>query len=117
MNEKKGLRVKEILQRAAAEFLNCQSELGSIITITKVEIATGGRQAKIFFTVFPEEKESPALIKAKRLRSDFRDWLKEKTGLIFLPFIDFVIDFGEKNRQNVDRLSAETEKPKRKAVS
>ena len=42
---------------------------------------------------------------AKRKRSEFRDYLKTESRLFKLPFVDFELDLGEKNRQKIDSLS------------
>ena len=41
----------------------------------------------------------------KRKRSDFRDFVKDNARLARIPFFDFEIDKGEKNRRQVEEAS------------
>ena len=55
--------------------------------------------------VLPEKLENVALNFAKRVRTDFREYLKEHSVLRYLPTVDFALDLGEKNRQRIDELT------------
>lgn len=105
MDVKKQRRFEEIIKNAAASFVNSESSGASLMTVTKVETDKYGEKMKIFFTVFPEEKEKDALEFLKRKRSDFRDFIKESARLARIPFFDFEIDKGEKNRIKVEEAS------------
>jgi ribosome-binding factor A len=98
-------RIKELIRELSAEFLSRESNRTSLITVTNVHVSPDGKTATIFFTVLPEDKQKAALDFAKRMRSDFREFVKEKSRLQRLPFFDFEIDTGEKNRQRIDELS------------
>ncbi len=100
-------RLKELIKHLAGKFFSYESNYTSLITITNVAVLERGKKAKIFFTVFPEEKEKEALDFAKRKRSDFREYFKKNSDLMRLPFVDFEIDRGEKNRQRLDEISRE----------
>lgn len=105
MSDIKEERVREIIRKKASEFLELESSGSALITVTDVKFTDKNTKALISFTVFPADKESGALDFAKRKRSDFREFLKKETKLFQLPFIDFAIDLGEKNRQKIDTLS------------
>lgn len=105
MSEIKTERAQEIIRQKASEFLERESSGNALITVTKVTILESGKRALISFTVFPADKEKGVLDFAKRKRTDFREVLKNETKLFRLPFIDFNIDLGEKNRQKIDDLS------------
>jgi ribosome-binding factor A len=105
MEEIREGRIRELVRGLAAEFFSRESNRTSLITVTNVHISPDGKTAIIFFTVLPEDKQKAALDFAKRMRSDFRDYVKEKSRLQRLPFFDFEIDTGEKNRQRIDELS------------
>ncbi|KKU67425.1 MAG: Ribosome-binding factor A [Parcubacteria group bacterium GW2011_GWA2_47_16] len=105
MSDIKEERMKEIIRQKASEFLERESSGGALLTVTNVKLIERGTKALISFTVFPADKENGALDFAKRKRSDFRDFLKKETKLFRLPFIDFEIDLGEKNRQKIDEIS------------
>ncbi len=97
-------KVKEQVKNFAAEFLQRESNHLSLITVTNVGLSKDGKAATIFFTVLPPEKEKAALDFVKRKRSDFRAYVKDHSRIQRLPFFDFAIDEGEKNRQKTDEL-------------
>ncbi len=84
-------RTREELQHLAATFVNIESNRQSLITVTGVYLSEDLKQAKIFCSVYPKDHEAAALDFLKRKRSEFREYLKEKSALRGLPFIDFVI--------------------------
>ncbi len=100
-------RIKEQLRDLSARFLLQNGNGSSLLTVTNVELTPDGKNATIFFTVFPETHEKTALEFAKRKRPDFKEFVKENSKLGRIPFLDFEIDAGEKNRQKIDKLLSE----------
>ncbi len=98
-------QLKDIIKEAAAEFLQRESNYISILTVTDVSLSDRGNRATIFFTVLPEDKEKGAIDFAKRKRAEFREFFKSKARMRALPFFDFEIDKGEKNRQKIDEIA------------
>jgi ribosome-binding factor A len=98
-------RIESIICRAANEFILRENNGQSIVTVTKVEVENKGRNARIFFTVLPETMEIVAIQFLKRKRKEFREYMKNKTSLSLIPWIDFDIDKGEKNRQKIEKIS------------
>lgn len=96
--------LKELIREAAAKFLQLESNYTSILTVTDVSVSDRGNQATIFFTVLPEDKEKGALDFVKRKRAEFREFFKSQARMRALPFFDFEIDKGEKNRQKIDEI-------------
>jgi len=97
-------QVAEVLRQLAAEFIERESNRTSLITVTRAEVGDKQNRATVFITVLPDSEEDAALDFVKRKRGVFRDYLNEKLHIHPLPFVDFVIDFGEKNRQRIDEL-------------
>jgi ribosome-binding factor A len=97
-------KVKEQVMHLAAEFLRLEASPSSMLTVTNGIFNEQNNMAIIYFTVFPEKFEHTALEFAKRKRKDFRDFVKEKMRIRDIPFFDFEIDKGEKNRQLIDSL-------------
>ncbi len=97
-------RVKEILRDLGARFLELNANKSSLLTVTRVELTKDRKHATIFFTVFPDNLEKTALEFAKRKRSEFKEFVIEKSSLGRVPNLDFQIDEGEKNRQRIDSL-------------
>ena len=105
IDQKKHGRFEEIIRDLAAHFVLTESSGAGLVTVTKVEAAGKGDTAKIFVTVFPESSEEKALAFLKRRRSDFREFVGSHSKLFRIPFFDFEIDKGEKNRQRVEEAS------------
>jgi len=98
-------KVGEILHRLAAEFVRDESTPVSLLTITRVELSSVGKDAKIFFTTLPESVEDTALKFLERKTPEFKKYIREKSRIGLVPFITFKIDYGERNRQRLDELS------------
>lgn len=98
-------KLKDVIREAAAEFLQREGNYTSILTVTDVSLSDRGNEATIFFTVLPENKEKGALDFVKRKRADFRLYFKNKARMRALPYFDFEIDKGEKNRQKIDEIA------------
>jgi len=100
-------KVNRLIKELAANFLEREATNQSLITVTGCVVTDDLKKATVYFTVLPENKEKAALDFTKRMRSDFRDYLKKNLEMRVLPFIDFEIDKGEKNRQRIDQLLAQ----------
>lgn len=100
-------RFSEMLKDLGARFLNLNGNKSSLMTVTRVELTRDGKNATIFFTVFPVEFEKTALEFAKRKRGEFKEFIKENANFGHIPHLDFEIDLGEKNRQKIDSLLSE----------
>ncbi len=93
------------LKELAAEFISERSNRTSLITVTDVFLSSDEENATVLISVFPETEEAEALSFCKRERPDLKLFVKEKSRLTHLPFFDFAIDQGEKNRRLIDDLS------------
>ena len=104
VTENRAEKLIEIIRKAAAEFMQKESNGASLITITGVKLSTDEKNATVLFTVLPVEKESAALEFSKRMRSEFKQYVKENTKIGRIPMFDFQIDLGEKHRQKIDLI-------------
>lgn len=100
----KDKRAEEVLRELAMKFIANESNGTSLVTVTNVLLSNRGKNVMVCFTVLPEEKEAVVLDFLKRKRPEFKEYIKENSRLGIIPLVDFQIDFGEKNRQTVDRL-------------
>jgi ribosome-binding factor A len=96
--------IKKIVKKAAAEFMQKESSGQSLITITDVRLSNDEKYVNILFTVLPDDKEEAVLEFTKRMRSEFRQYIKQNTKLGRIPMFDFQIDLGEKHRQKIDTI-------------
>ncbi|HPS21303.1 MAG TPA: ribosome-binding factor A [Candidatus Paceibacterota bacterium] len=100
-------KVSNLIKELAARFLSKESNRTSLVTVTDCHASSDLKRATIFITVLPASKEKSALDFTKRKRAEFRDFLKKNMKSKLIPFIDFEIDTGEKNRQKIDELLRE----------
>ncbi len=97
-------KITGALKELAAKFLAYESNRTSLITITNAALSSDGKRATIFFTVLPEDKEQEALQFLARQGYNFKEFIKEELEIRMIPHIEFKIDVGEKNRQNIDTI-------------
>ena len=105
MSEVRKQRLKDELKALGAQFLEGAGNGSSLLTVTDVRLSGDQKHATILFTTFPDTFEKTALDFAKRKRSDFKQFLRDKSRIPRIPHIDFEIDLGERNRQRIDELS------------
>lgn len=104
-NSQRQEKVSELLRNLTAEFLERESGIQSLITVTGSNVSSDLKRATIYITVLPENKEDAALDFAKRKRKELREYVKSKTKFRVLPFLDVELDKAEKIRQKIDGLS------------
>ncbi len=97
-------RMEHLVKEMAAQFVARHSNRQSLLTVTRIELSKDLKHANIMLSVLPRQAEHGAIDSLNRHKEDFRDHLKEKTRLHIIPFVTFVIDEGEYNRQRVDEL-------------
>ena len=107
MQNEKHDKVQDLLLEETAKFLSQESNRSSLITVTSVALADNMQRANIGITVLPESEEEKALGFVTRQATHLRDHLKKNTRLGRIPYLHFMIDGGEKNRQRIDELSRE----------
>lgn len=105
MGNLKDEKLGGVLRELAAEYINRESNKTSLITVTRVEVLNKGKRAIIYFTTLPDSEQEASLTFLQRKRRDFRMFLNSKKVVGFAPSVDFLVDYGEKNRQRIDELS------------
>ena len=89
---KKDDRIASAIHSAAAKFVNRESNRRSLITVTKVELLHGERNARVFVSVFPPHEARAALDFLKRQEGAFRSFLKTEVKLPLHPHVQFLPD-------------------------
>lgn len=97
-------RVKEGIKKAAAEFVERESNKTSLITVTGIQMRNRGNDAYVLVTVLPEQQSNAVVDFLNRKKKDMRSFLSKRISLRVLPFFHFEIDHGEKNRQRIDEI-------------
>jgi len=100
----RSIKVANLIKELSAKFLGRENNRTSLITVTACNASSDLKRATVFITVLPDSKEHDALEFAKRKRKELREFLKENMPIKTIPFVDIVIDKGEKNRQKIDEL-------------
>src|SRR5947207_1639922 len=100
-------RTEQLLKELAARFIQEESNGRSLITVTDCKLTRDFGRATFFVSVLPASAEAGAEEFIKRKRGEFRDYLKKHSKIGKLPFVEMMLDPGEKNRQRVDELLGE----------
>ena len=94
----------QVLRDAAAEFVSRESNRKSLITVTSLSLSNDFSKATVLISVYPEKAEKEALDFLKRKRGELRTYLGKKIKTKRIPFVDFEIDTGEKERRRLDEI-------------
>ncbi len=113
--EKKGKsqrqkRVEELIREIVSELISKESNRTSLISITDISLSPDFKNCLIYVSVFPEEATESALNFLKRKRKMVKQEVKRKASLRVIPFFDFEIDKGEKNRQIIEEIYLKNKK-------
>ena len=105
------LKVESLLRELAANFVVTEANPNPLITVTAVSVSPDLRNATIFFTTIPEDREQDALIFMKRYASEMRQYIKKNSNLKVIPNLKFSIDSGERARQYLDEVAKNVPPP------
>jgi ribosome-binding factor A len=105
-NSNRKFKIQEVLREIVSTFINGETNKTSLITVTRVDVSPNLSTCDIYVTVFPESAEESALNFLKRKRIDTKDAIKKRMHMRKIPFVDFKIDEGEKNRQRIQDISS-----------
>lgn len=99
-------KVCSLLQNTATSFISREFAAAPsiLVSVTKVEVSSDLKKAKIFVSIYPIEKEKEALEALKNRLSDLRNYVKSQIKMKFLPFFEIDIDRGEKSRQRIEEI-------------
>ncbi len=105
-------RVESLIRELVAAFIQQEANTDPLITVTRVTSSPDYRRMTVFFTTIPEGKEDNAIAFLKRTGSELRTYVKKKSNLKIIPFLEFSVDYGERHRQNIDEIAREIENKK-----
>lgn len=98
-------KYSEEIRKLAGDFIATEANRQSMITPTQVTVSPDLKQVTVYVSVFPLESEEQAIHFLRRKRNDFRTHIKKHGYTKVLPFVDFQVDEGEKNRQLIEEIS------------
>ena len=112
MSTGRHLRVESLIRELVAGFIQHEANTDPLITVTHVTTSPDYRRITVFFTTIPEgkEKEAAALAFLMRSGGELRGYIKKKSNLKIIPFIEFAVDYGERHRQHIDEIAREIDK-------
>lgn len=105
-------RVESLIRELVAAFIQQEANTDPLITVTRVTSSPDYRRMTVFFTTIPEGKEDNAIAFLKRTGGELRSYVKKKSNLKIIPFLEFSVDYGERHRQNIDEIAREIENKK-----
>lgn len=98
-------KLNEALREAAAEFMAREAGRQSLVTVTRAQVAEGGRTGIIYLSVLPESEEEKAVAFANRHRTEFAKFFESHVRGARMPHVEFVVDMGDKNRRRIDEIT------------
>ncbi|MCX6716388.1 MAG: ribosome-binding factor A [Candidatus Taylorbacteria bacterium] len=98
-------RMKEIIRELASQYISREGGKASLITVTNIQFDHTENKALIYVSVFPDHKETEAMDFLKRKRTELREFITENSSFGRIPYVDFLLDTGEKNRQRIEEIS------------
>lgn len=109
MSDRK-IKISALLKELAAKFIQLEANTDPMITVTNVDLSPDFKRIIIFVTTIPSNREPDAIIFLKRNATDMRNYMKKNARIKTVPHLEFMIDAGERHRQNMDELVKEIKK-------
>ncbi len=103
-------RVRSLLSEQVASFIREESNANPLITVTRLDITPNYRNVTVYFTTIPETGQEDALVFLQRKGGELRGHVMKRSNMKVVPFFTFEIDYGERNRQQIDGIAQKIEK-------
>lgn len=97
-------KIANLIQELAAQFFEREKERDILITVTRADVSSDLKNASIYVTVMPEEKEEEIFGWIQSSLKDLRRYLGEHMKTKFTPEIRAKIDKGERARQRIEEI-------------
>ncbi|MCK9426405.1 MAG: 30S ribosome-binding factor RbfA [Ignavibacteriaceae bacterium] len=81
-----------------------QDQSIGLVTVTKVDVSPDLRNAKIYLSVFPNNKRDSSLTKVKELHGIFRTELAARMTTRYVPELRFFLDDSADYVEHIDTL-------------
>jgi ribosome-binding factor A len=96
-------KVNSLLRQLTAAYL-AKKINSCLLTITRVETSNDLKSAKIFISIFPEDKEKETLKNLEEKTDELQRYVGSQIKMKFLPRLEFEIDKSEKSRQKIEEI-------------
>lgn len=104
MSEYRNEKIINNIRELAAIYIEREAGKTSLITVTRVLLSADSKRATIMISVLPKEKENAAYGFIKRNLGELRKYITKNLKINPIPYLNIMIDEGEKNRQKIDEL-------------
>ncbi len=106
MSSRRQEQVNSLVQKELGEILHTELELpiGTLLTISRVEVSSSLEHADIFVTVLPDEQTQPILQLLEQSIYHLQKLLDKRLTLKFVPKIRFFIDKGMQQENEVNKI-------------
>lgn len=85
-------KINSLIKDFAGRFLGQVVGGGSFASVTRVETSNDLREAVIYLSIFPEDREEEVMKKVKKELGELRTQLSDKGGLANAPHLDIGIE-------------------------
>jgi ribosome-binding factor A len=106
--EDRQTKVATLLTELVAKYVQQEANPNPLITITRSNVSKDYKNATVFFTTIPEDRENDALVFLQRSGSDVRRYVMKHMRIKQIPHLEFMVDYGERHRQNIDKIVSAT---------
>jgi len=97
-------KLNKEMRKAFSEFIERESNRESLVTVTRCDTSPDLSNVIVYVSVLPTEAEDKVIAFLNRRKVDARTHMKKRVVSRRIPRVEFMIDFGEKNRQHIDQL-------------
>lgn len=99
-------RLNNLIQEEVAALLHKELEfgLGVLVTVTRAQVSPDTAYAKIFISVLPKNQTSKVLKIANNNIYHIQQLLNKRLKIRPVPKIDFELDKGMENVENIDEI-------------
>jgi ribosome-binding factor A len=104
MAEQRQEKLNREFTRVFAKYIERESNKQSLITVTRCIISPNNKMVMVYLSILPQDKSEAAIAFLNRHKHQARDYLKKNIRTRIIPFVEFMVDSGELNRQKIDRL-------------
>ena len=107
-------KINELIKQELSKVLleNIEFEPGILVTITNVETSEDVKHAKVWVSVFPENRAGEILRILNQAIGSIQGILNRKLVLKFVPRISFEIDKSASYAANIEKVFKEIEEEK-----
>ena len=89
---KKKERLVSLLHDAASSFIRFEADPNAMVTVVRTELSDNLQSVKFYLSVFPDSHEEEILGFLKKKMRDFKNFMKPKIKMKYLPEADFEIE-------------------------